>query len=82
MPIYNADNVKHLTAIDPSKELWGKSNIDTKNLQFVFELIQAFAENIPLDNNSFDTVVITNTLCSISDINKALEEIRRILKPN
>jgi len=82
LPLYNIENVKHLTAIDPSKKLWHKNIIDTKNLPFEFEFIEAFAENIPADNSSFDTVVITYTLCSISDTNKALEEIRRVLKQN
>ena len=82
LPIYNTKNVKHLTAIDPSKEVWKKNNIDIKSLPFVFTFIEAFAENIPKDDNSFDTVVITYTLCTISDTKKALEEIRRVLKPN
>ena len=82
LPIYNTKNVKHLTAIDPSKEVWKKNNIDIKNLPFVFTFVEAFAENIPKDDNSFDTVVITYTLCTISDTKKALEEIRRVLKPN
>jgi ubiquinone/menaquinone biosynthesis C-methylase UbiE len=82
LPIYNTKNVKHLTAIDPSKEVWKKNNVDIKNLPFVFSFVEAFAENIPEDDNSFDTVVITYTLCTISDTKKALEEIRRVLKPN
>lgn len=82
LPIYNNKNVKHLTAIDPSKEMWDKNVIDTKNLPFEFTFTQAFAENIPEEADRFDTVVITYALCTISDTNKALEEIRRVLKPN
>lgn len=82
LPIYNNKNVTHLTAIDPSKELWAKNIIDTKNLPFEFAFTEAFAENIPEENNKFDTVVITYALCTISDTNKALAEIRRVLKPN
>lgn len=82
LPIYNKKNVKHLTAIDPSKEMWDKNLIDTKNLPFEFTFIEAFAENIPEEADRFDTVVITYALCTISDTNKALKEIRRVLKPN
>lgn len=82
LPIYNNKNVTHLTAIDPSKELWAKNIIDTKNLPFEFAFTEAFAENIPEENNKFDTVVITYALCTISDTNKALAEMRRVLKPN
>lgn len=82
LPLYNHENVKHLTAIDPSKELWLKNTIDMKNLPFEFEFTEAFAEDIPEENNKFDTVVITYALCTISDTNKALAEVRRVLKPN
>jgi ubiquinone/menaquinone biosynthesis C-methylase UbiE len=82
IPIYNQQNVTHLTAIDPSKEIWKKNNLDIQNLPFTFSFKEAFAENIPEDNNCFDTVVITYSLCTISDTNKALEEVRRVLKPN
>ncbi len=82
LPIYNNEKVKHLTAIDPSKEMWDKNVVDTKNLPFEFAFTEAFAENIPEEDNRFDTVVITYALCTISDTNKALEEMRRVLKPN
>ena len=82
LPLYNNNNIKHLTAIDPSKEMWDKNVIDTKTLPFEFAFTKAFAENIPEENDSFDTVVITYTLCTILDTNKALEEMRRVLKPN
>ncbi|WP_456463465.1 class I SAM-dependent methyltransferase [Lutibacter sp.] len=78
---YYSKKVKHLTAIDPSEELWKKSNINTLSLPFEFEFIKAFAENIPLADNHFDTVVMTYTMCTIPDLNKAFSEIRRVLKP-
>ena len=80
LPFYDKNQVKHLTAIDPSIDLWNKNKVDTKN--FSFEFIQAFAEKIPAENNSFDTIVITYTLCSIPDLNTAFDEIRRVLKIN
>ncbi len=82
LSLYNNNSIKHLTAIDPSKEMWDKNVIDTKTLPFEFAFTKAFAENIPEENDSFDTVVITYTLCTILDTNKALEEMRRVLKPN
>lgn len=82
LPFYSQDKVRHLTAIDPSVEIWQKNKVDTQNLAFDFEFIKAFAEDIPTDNDSFDTVVITYTLCTIPDTQKALEEIRRVLKTN
>lgn len=44
-------------------------------------LIEGSAESIPLDNASIDTVLTTWTLCSIPDLNSALLEMRRVLRP-
>ena len=82
LPFYDKENVKHLTGIDPSKEIWNKNIVDTRSLPFEFEFIKALAENIPTKSNSFDTIVMTYTLCSIPDPYKALAEIRRVLKTN
>jgi ubiquinone/menaquinone biosynthesis C-methylase UbiE len=79
LPYYN--KITKLTAIDPSEELWKKNNIITEDLLFNFEFIKAAAENIPLANNSFDTVVITYTMCTIPDLEKAFSEIKRVMKP-
>lgn len=82
LPYYNSRNVKQLTALDPYEELWQENLIATENLGFDFEFIKASSENIPEDNNAFDSAVITYTLCSIDDVKKALKEIKRVLKPN
>jgi ubiquinone/menaquinone biosynthesis C-methylase UbiE len=45
------------------------------------KLVSGSAESIPLDDGSVDTVVTTWSLCSIPNPGKALEEMRRVLKP-
>ncbi len=45
-------------------------------------IVHAFsAEQLPFDAASFDTVVSTFTLCSIPDVESALSEVHRVLKP-
>lgn len=82
LPFYDTSKVQHLTAIDPSEEIWNENKIEINQLGFDFQFIKAFAENIPEDNNTFDSAIITYTLCSIPETPKALEELRRVLKPN
>lgn len=38
-------------------------------------------ENLPMKNNTFDSVVSTFTLCSIDRVERALSEIYRVMKP-
>ena len=73
--------VSHLTAIDPLEELWRKRRIDLSKLGFDVNYLKGSAEEIPAEDGSFDTVVSTFTLCSVDDIDKVLEEIHRVLKP-
>jgi ubiquinone/menaquinone biosynthesis C-methylase UbiE len=82
LPFYSSSNVSNLVAIDPSVEIWNENKINTDELSFGFEFVKAIAEDIPSENNCFDTVLMTYTLCSIPDTDKAFEEIRRVLKPN
>lgn len=44
-------------------------------------LITAPAEAIPLESDSVDAVIASTVLCSVSDPARALEEVRRVLRP-
>jgi len=81
LPFYTS-KVKMLTAIDPSKELWKRTQSNTEKLPFLFKFIVASAEDIPENDHNFDTIVITYTLCTIPNLEKAFSEIKRVLKPS
>lgn len=51
-----------------------KNNIT--NVSFV----EASAENLPFDDNSFDTVMVAFGIRNFADLNKGLAEMRRVLK--
>jgi ubiquinone/menaquinone biosynthesis C-methylase UbiE len=44
-------------------------------------VVEASAEALPFEANSVDTAVVTPVLCSVSDPQKALSEIRPVLVP-
>ncbi len=81
LPFYNPEKVSSLTAIDPSEEIWKLNQYHMERLEFDFEFVKAYAEELPFKEKKFDTVVITYALCTIKDTTKALGEIRRVLKP-
>jgi ubiquinone/menaquinone biosynthesis C-methylase UbiE len=45
------------------------------------QVIQASAEELPFEDGSFDTVVCTLVLCTVTDPQRALSEIARVLRP-
>ena len=61
---------------------------DTESLELITEyeenitLAQADAEDLPFPDASFDAVVGTLVFCTIPDAPRALQEVRRVLKPN
>jgi ubiquinone/menaquinone biosynthesis C-methylase UbiE len=44
-------------------------------------VIRAPAEDLPFDDNTFDTVVSTLVLCGVDDQPRAVRELRRVLRP-
>jgi ubiquinone/menaquinone biosynthesis C-methylase UbiE len=45
-------------------------------------VVEAPADRLPFDDDSFDTVVSTLVLCTVPDQARALDEVRRVLKPD
>ena len=77
------DNTKKnlsITCVDPNKSMItkGKEKLyNYKNIKWVI----ASAEKLPISNNSFDYYTISFGLRNTKDINKALSEAYRVLKP-
>ncbi|KAL5553760.1 hypothetical protein UlMin_041161 [Ulmus minor] len=46
-----------------------------------FKFIQAVGEALPLADASVDAIVGTLVLCSVTDVNMTLKEVKRVLKP-
>lgn len=74
---YDSEKVSKIYALEPSKELLGLS--ESRN-DIELEKIEAYAENIPLEDKTIDTVLFTWTMCSVDEVKPIAEEIHRILK--
>jgi len=81
LPFYDATHVEKVIGIDPSAEMLAMARERSRDLPFPVEFVQMGSETIPLDDHSVDTVLMTFTLCTIPDVEAALQQMRRVLKP-
>ncbi|MDP2368913.1 class I SAM-dependent methyltransferase, partial [Rhodoferax sp.] len=81
MRYYDQSRVTHITGLDPALQLHPLARERIAQSGLKVELVGLSAEKIPLPNASFDTVLITYTLCTIPNPHAALLEMRRVLAP-
>lgn len=81
LPHYDRDKVRKIFGLEPSAGMRrsAAANIEASGMDV--ELIDLPGEEIPLDDNSVDSIVVTFTLCTIPDTLEALRGMRRVLKP-
>ena len=80
LPFYDARRVTKVWGLEPSPEMSKMASAAVEAVAFDVEFVSAGGEQIPLDSESFDTVLMTFTLCTIPDTERALREIARVLK--
>lgn len=80
LPFYQA--VDQLYALEPNRDIYQLAQKRVLDAPFHVQHIQANAEKLPFADNSVDSIVSTWTLCSIAELDKALQEIHRVLKPS
>ena len=78
---YNKQQVTHITGLDPALHMHPLALERIAETGLSVDLVGLSAEKIPLPDASFDTVLITYTLCTIPDAHSALLEMHRVLKP-
>ena len=80
LPHYQGDRVDKVVGIDPCSKSWDLAAERADQANVNVEFIQGSAEDIPLESGSFDSVLITFTLCTVPNPDAALAEARRMLK--
>lgn len=73
-------SAEEVFGVDPSTELLAKASNRLNTTRIPTKLVEGSAEKLPFDDHSFDTVVMTFTLCSIPDAALAVREMRRVLR--
>lgn len=73
------NSLECVIGIDPSAGMLRRAAAMDTHIPVM--LLQSAGEALPLESGSFDCVVSTWTLCSVSDPRLVLKEISRVLKP-
>jgi ubiquinone/menaquinone biosynthesis C-methylase UbiE len=78
---YYGDRVKSLTALEPSRGMNRRVQRRLQETNVPVKLVPLPGEQLPFDNESFEEVVVTMTMCSVTDPDRVLAGIYRVLRP-
>ncbi|MFT4518599.1 MAG: ubiquinone/menaquinone biosynthesis C-methylase UbiE [Halioglobus sp.] len=81
LPYYDANKVDRVIGLDPSEASWELAAERAADVDFDVDFIGLPSEQIPLEDNSVDTVMVTYSLCTIPDPITALQGMARVLRP-
>ncbi len=71
-----------IAAVEPSESMASRLRERAATAPAPVEVVEARAEALPFPNSSFDHVVCVLVLCSVTDLDAALAEARRVLRPH
>ncbi len=80
LAFYDATKVTKVWGLDPSPEMIQMAQEAARSTPIEVEFIELPSDEIPLEDNSVDTVLLTYTLCTISDAAPALRQMARVLR--
>ena len=86
LPHYRDTAATGIVALEPAAEMRALHDrrleaLRRTGFELPVESLAAGAEEIPADDASFDTVLLTYTLCTVTQPERALAEMRRVLRP-
>lgn len=79
---YDTNKVEFVWGLEPSEGMRKKAQMNIIASPIDVKWLGLPSEKIPLGDNEADTVVLTYTLCTITGWLEALQEMRRVLKPD
>jgi ubiquinone/menaquinone biosynthesis C-methylase UbiE len=80
LPFYG-DGVETLTVTEPEELMRRQLERKVGERASDVRVVDAPAERLPFDDDSFDVAVATLVLCTVEDQERALAEVRRVLRP-
>ncbi len=81
LPYYDSARVSKVWGLEPSPEMRAKAAKIAAKAAVPVSFLDLPGEEIPLEDSSVDTVLVTYTLCTIPEVTAALSRMRRVLRP-
>lgn len=81
LPYYDPARVTTVWGLEPSEAMRERADKRLRFSRVPFRFLGLNGEQIPAEDARFDTVLVTFTLCTIPQVERALDEMRRVLKP-
>jgi len=78
---YDPSRIEFVWGLEPSEGMRRRAAPRLAKAPFEIRWLDLPGEEIPLEDDSADTVLLTFTLCTIPDFERALAQMRRVLKP-
>jgi ubiquinone/menaquinone biosynthesis C-methylase UbiE len=75
------DTVSELVAVEPEDYLRARAEEAAARSGRVIRVVDALADELPFEDDSFDAAVAAQVLCSVPSQAAALTELRRVLRP-
>lgn len=82
MQFYDPAEISSFSGLDPSPGLLDRSHKAASEKGMKADIRGGIGEAMPFDDASFDTLLVTFTLCSVDDQQQVLSEMRRVLRPD
>lgn len=73
--------VSEVVAVEPEPYLRGRAEQAVRQAAVPITLVDAAAEALPFDADTFDVAVVSQVLCSVADQGEVLAALRRVLRP-
>lgn len=81
MQFYAPERIASFSGLDPSPALLDASRKAAQAKGMTADIRGGVGEAMPFADVSFDTILVTFTLCSVDDQAQVLAEMRRVLRP-
>jgi ubiquinone/menaquinone biosynthesis C-methylase UbiE len=79
--VHYGGTIESLVVTEPDPAMLKRLRTKAREQAPSAEVVQAPAEDLPFEDDSFDTVVSTLVLCGVDNQARALSETRRVLRP-